>query len=668
MAKDAPLSQRNGNQFVVPVVSLLLWLFFLVGLFLPDQWWGTHYAAFLPEPWPIVLLGASLLLISPPSITSKRLAALDRKNTGWGNEPSNTILASQWGIPLLLATGFAILAYHLRIVDDNYGDAGNYLEFINHKVEQLEPGFWGDLFSLDITAGQGRKGALQLVTLIAYWTGTTYREAFCLLGAFSAFGYALLWARFAMQRIPNRSSQFILLTIALAAPLVQVFFGHNESYSLVFFLLTAWFMSLWTWLRTNSYSYLVINLLLLLIAIRFHSLSLLLVPGLLISLSGRYLRRKQSRFQWTSRNTLLFAYLPLALLGILAYFFIFKDHADPRTMGMDVETSERTFLPILTPEPPLDRYHLFHPNHLFDLLNILVFWAPAGLLLLASLLTRRRDIKWNDPALTSTLLTLLLVCSAFCAINPLLSMPMDFDLFCFPGMVLILFIAILLAKSPPEGRSRLVPPIFGLALLTIPVLWVNSESSLHSQRLQSVAVHVYKTYYAHSDRFLSYSLIVGPLDDDTYLARQKDFLDKVKSSARPGIDTKYRDLLIDRGMVLLMNKNDETGAQQAISEAATYAPLDMKFTMDMMERSFRRERFDLAHFWATFLIKEKYPDEGKALRIGIHTAIEAGKYPEALGYSQTYLSKDPANSFIRTVEERLRTNTGLDSLKYLFSR
>ena len=61
---------------------------------------------------------------------------------------------------------------------------------------------------------------------------------------------------------------------------------------------------------------------------------------------------------------------------------MFKDYNDPRTLT-DFKDIDRLFLPVFSPEPPLDRYNLFSLNHILDYLNMMLMWSPAALFLIA---------------------------------------------------------------------------------------------------------------------------------------------------------------------------------------------------------------------------------------------------------------------------------------------
>ena len=247
------------------------------------------------------------------------------------------------------------------------------------------------------------------------------------------------------------------------------------------------------------------------------------------------------------RGMLARIFLPLGLLGLLLYFFIFQDFNDERLLDQSVRTIDRLFLPLIAPEPPLDRYNLLSWNHLFDFLNAIWLWSPIALLAGSWLLVRKK-VSLSPPAV-ALLLTLLLMTGFLFMVNPLVSMPMDWDLFCFPAPVLlVLLLSISKAQQDVVLPNGVLAGSLALALMLIPPIWVNHQTAALSQRVETVGRHIFKTYYAHSSTYLLFSLQLET-DVNVYRSRKESIIADLQPWATPGRDINYSDLLIDQAIL-----------------------------------------------------------------------------------------------------------------------
>jgi len=87
-----------------------------------------------------------------------------------------------------------------------------------------------------------------------------------------------------------------------------------------------------------------------------------------------------------------------------------------------------------------------------------------------------------------------------------------------------------------------------------------------------------------------------------------------------------------------------------------------------VEALFRMKRYPEAFDFALDLVALKHPNYKTALRIGIHTALEAKQYGYALKYSEMYLENFESDETIVTVKQRLEARENVGELKYLFNR
>lgn len=643
------------------LVGGLIWLSFLAGVFFPDKWWGTHAAAFLPGVWTWAIMGLSLGLILLPVFLPNGIR-LDRI----------PVLGRSGRIVLYLLGSFlaGYLMHRFPIQDDNYGNAGSLHQVLETTPEGLPDGFWGELFTPAVEPGKGRGR----VFLLAYGTsnqyGMTLKEGYRLLDAICGGLYVLSWLMFAGYFFSGPTNRTLFLLAAFSAPTLLIFFGHTESYAPGMLIFSIWMQLLLGFHRSGKRMALWALLPLWLIGTQINELFLLLFPVLILTFAQTLLPSTSPIRRLTSMKGMLVGlFLPLCLMGLGAYFFIFGDHLDPRSLD-DFRDIDRLFLPLFSPDPPLDRYNLLSFNHLFDLGNVVLFSAPGVLLLLAALGIRfRKTIDWNAPSLVASVFGLLLMSAMLFMVNPLFSLPMDWDLY---GMVLpvaLAIVAILLHQLADEsGLRSLAGPLLGIGLMLLPVIQVNHDSAAHAKRLESVGTRVFRTYYIHSDRYLLYALNKANLSPGEYLARKSTIIDKLRPDALPGNDPKFGALLLDQAIVLKDVQGDFVSARVALTEAGEYMDLAGKHLLMLMEMDFRAGDFEAAHRQAVRLIETSHPTRPKALRMGIHTALEAGLYKEAEGYSREYLETFPNDGLIREVYQRLLSGDRVGELKRLFSK
>ncbi len=652
------LSENNG----VLTVSILFFGFYCIGILYPDDLWGTHYIAFLPPLWKILLLlvSGSMLLFSI-KITNRISAPI------WEIKP-HRFFHNLAIILIGILMGFVF--YKFPIVQDNYGNAFALQPFLEERVKEIPADFVENLFSLNLNPESGRTIVRQLVAFISYTVEITVEESFKWLDIVCGSVFIILWLF--CVRIYLRENflwQIIMSLAGLTAPLLLIFFGHIETYAPVFLILLTWFIGLLILLKTNRALLLWMLFLLLLLSIRLHPLMYLLIPAWILAFLHHFFHESSFiQHLFTPKGILLWVYLPVCLAGCILYFFIFEDYKDPRLL-QNFNDIDRLFLPLLSPAPPLDRYNLLSANHIFDFFNIMLLWSPPSLFLAVILgLFYRRQISWKKPEVIIIGTTLLLFMTFLFMINPLFSMPMDWDLFSLPAPLLLILVLTLVRQVKYSDLSRkTLLGCVALSLLCLPVFAVNSSVLPHSYRLESVGIRVYKTYYEHSGKYILYALSLIKNDPELYLNRKQNILNKLKKYAIPGNDIKYASLLMDNGIYFLRTSHEFAKARDYFKQAHAYSPELKQNIVYLMEANFQLKDFAAAYKQAVKLIEIVHPDKRTALRYGIHCALEAGLFSQAQEYCKAYLADFPGDKLIQTVNERLETNSNIGELKFLFA-
>jgi len=713
---------------LIIVFASVRWIgIFLLGLHLlafifPDQLWGFHYLYFASAPLKAVILVSAAVLVLLPNYCN-----VPRKlDNGLSNKDGSLRLIWLPFVVLLMS----FLYYSFPIALDEYGDAFQYRNRLSTVVSELPSKFYKEVFSTEFLPSMGRKTILYMYGLISYTKDMTYEEVFRYAGIFSGVGFTVVWIGFVRYYLSSYKSQLLMIAIGLFAPFTQIFYGHNETYAPVFFVLTSWLALLLVQHKKGSTPLLWALLALLLLCIRLHPFCVLLTPAWILSVVQQYWNRNGSTATSVGYSTVLkWVIAPIFLLGVILYFFVLEDYKDPRFLD-NVKDIDRLFLPIISPAYPLDRYNLLGLNHIVDYLNVVVSWSGATWLLIIGIPVLFRDkLSIRSPSLVILTTTLVLFSSLLFMMNPLVSMPMDWDLFSFPAPVL-LFVCVSLVSQIEKLTlpTFLMPLALALLLVASPFFLVNASETPLSNRLESVGKRMYRTYYLHSSRVIITALGI-PDNMTSYLARKQNILDELKHEAVLGRDPMYGNLLMDDGYYYLTVTKDYEKAENRLSEAVLYNP-DSQFILDLlseaktklsisnnesskgwsderiekeglnllrkvrdypmartffesvrkdhpqnpifalylMEACFVLEDYPAALEQAIFLVEQNYPNERKALRIAVNCALEAKNYSEAMKYSEIYLQSNPEDKTISTIYSRIKNGDRVEELVEVFRK
>ena len=443
----------------------------------------------------------------------------------------------------------------------------------------------------------------------------------------------------------------------VSAPFTLAFFGHIDTYSVIYFALLGWLLLLLKELNYKSkYGiwWLVIYFLLI---VKLHPIMVLLAPALVLAVANQYFPNSNFKAKILRPSGIaLFILLPIYVAGAILYFFVFKDYNDPRIL-IDIKDFDRLFLPIFSPEPPLDRYNLFSLNHFSDLLNAMLFWSPTLLFAVATLISGyRRSVNWRSPEILILGMTFLLLTSFLFAINPLISMPMDWDLFSFPAIVLLaLLLAVVKQVSTETSPKNVLVPILALSMLSSMTFVVNANINLLSYRYESLGKWVYRSYYEHSAKYIHYGIGMIPKDADLYLRRKEAVIAELKPYSITGKDVKYASMYTDNGMLRWKAFGNLIAARSDFEKAHEYAPdygINLQQLVAVNEQLADYKR---AYKYSKQLVTIQFPTKEKALLTAINSAFNARLYPQCREHAIEYLKLNPNHREIKKLVNDLST-------------
>ncbi|MBL4705406.1 MAG: hypothetical protein JKY54_12865 [Flavobacteriales bacterium] len=450
MKKTSNIGLR-GIQFL----SAFLFAILLSSCIWPGQTWGFSFTHALPLPGQFVVCLVLFIIFILPFV--KATKSIDYLKL------LNPFFRPLYHLPVAVVFGF--LFFFFPMVYSGYGDAPFIMTqddiYVNESMTSLMDG----LFNLDLANPKlGGETVIGISASLSYLLGCSAQKAFMLWDAFCGVIFIFFWLRTCQTLIPGKekwSTPICLLGITSIS--LFNFFGHFEIYTGILAISMLFLYLAILYLKKKKKWALILMFILAVISLKFHITGFLLITGTLILFLQGKIAKSSKGINWDQALKIFIT--PLLLLGIALYFILGYDHS-PREYVKETML-ESAFLPIISTEPaPLDNYSLLNISHLIDFANIFFVWSIAGVVLLfAVLLFNRKQVKWNQPEIIFTGSLLVIYIAFFFALNPLLSMQMDWDLFSIPTTVFIVFIAAIFANLKKDELSPYVQSIVTMSLV-----------------------------------------------------------------------------------------------------------------------------------------------------------------------------------------------------------
>ncbi len=640
---------KKENSILYGLLITIL-LIYCCGLFFPDYFWATHFIAFTPLIFKIVILFLIISLF---------LKIYFSKNEDLSREVKFVLNNKTISV---LAIAFMALAMLFPMVKDFYGDAYKFNSFLTIIPSTIPDGTNEKFFTFSLSPWAGEGTILAMVTYIAYFIQVTYKTAFVIFDAVFGGLFIITWLHFIKNFIKTATWRFILGVLGFTAPFILVFFGHIEIYAPIFFFILLWIYLALLFIKNEKNKIFWLLFLVTIISIKLHSISLLLTPALMVIIWKKY---KGNYPNWKQIGIYMIS--PIFIIGGLLYFFVFKDHIDDRSLQTTAMAFDHIFLPLFSPPAPLDNYNLFSFNHIFDFFSVLFLWSPLALFLVLYItIIKYKEINWNAPDILITGLCLFLFSAFLFMVNPLLSLPIDWDLFSLPAPFLLVFLGVLVSHVELRFSTKKIGyASWILVIISFPIFIVHQSETMLSKRLESLGVRIFSTYYEWTAKTIesAYSL------DDEYKMNRYDrgdkLLNKLKPKAKKEIDYEYSSLLIDQGRYYLRIRGNSEKAIELFNEAQTY---DTAYNAKILslEAYFNLKQYHNAFEVSKELVNLQYPDPKKALKIYIHCGLEYNKYKDVFEACKAYVRNWPEDETVSEVYKRLSENDRIGELKFLF--
>ncbi|WP_459210941.1 tetratricopeptide repeat protein [Aquimarina rhabdastrellae] len=635
---------------ILSCITLLFFSFYLLGFLYPETWWSVHFMRFISPVYQILFLVVILLFLFKFFIKEKFNFSLIER----------IVLNLKFNILITLVICLTMLLFPM--VADFYGDAYKFNKFLHKIPLEIPKETHSRFFSFSLSPWAGEGTVLAIITYIAYYFQVTYKTSFIIVNAFFGGLFVFTWLQFITNYIKDKKWQIIMVLSGITAPFMLLFYGHIEIYAPVLFVNLLWGSIAIHYIKTEK-KYLLWSLILVsVVSIKLHTIGVLCIPSL-----GCILWKKTKGYypNWKQVSTFIIA--PIFIIGALAYFFIFKDHSDDRNLQSTTMAFDHIFLPLFSPEAPLDKYSLLSFNHFFDFFSVSLLWSPIALIILIYIvITYKKSINWNAPEIVIIGMAFLLFVTLLFMTNPLLGLPIDWDLFSLPAPFLLLLTGVIVLQLPIEYSSSKMLYVAGFfTILSLPVFIVHQSEKALSLRLEHVAIRMYNTYYDWTSQVIKHAYT---LDDDlkiNRLERGEQLLEKLAPIAQKDIDYEYGRLLIDQGRYFLRERNNPKKALEYFAKVDDYT-VDPNAKLLTLESYFSLHEYTLAYQIAKELVGINYPNTIKALKMSLHCALEAELYQEAYMITLEILKLENDDKLSQEINLRLRTNDRIKELKLLF--
>ena len=248
-------------------------------------------------------------------------------------------------------------------------------------------------------------------------------------------------------------------------------------------------------------------------------------------------------------------------------------------------------------------------------------------------------------------------------------MQMDWDLFIMPAPLFLVFGAVIIQQVEGEINKPLIAgSVMGIILLSLPIFTVHNSENKLAQRLELVGVRIFKTYYEWSQQTLNLAWSHLSEDENELEQRRTKIINQLKPYAVPGKDYEYAKLIAQEARIAIREKNIPQEGLKLLKQAEYYSPNLNLILLYKLEAHFLLKNFREAYKLSELLIQISYPSQEKAIRIAVHSALEAEMYDKALEKSELYIKNIDEKGVIFEVNKRLKANDNVVELKNLFSQ
>ncbi len=456
--------------------------------------WGVSLWSILPR-WALVLAVSLYAVTSVPAVSLALYRVGETSSKALGRLIGRF---GPWVGWALLAGLFTFVAWFFRSQNLTYGDGFAVVERMSRPMGELFSSVHEYIRPLAVLL----HGTANFLLVDSF--GLSARDAFSVISVVGGVVGLLGLAATTRSLASDPIGRFAVFCVALSGAAALLFFGHIELYVWPTAMLLWALVAALRHLRTGRGIIVLVSL-----AVVLTLFDVMLAPvAATVVLFPLSLRSRGRTGQFFSRTSVVvFALIGLSVTAAIVCYF-----ADLKAV-----------IPIVSiPENP---YSALSAYHLADWLNVMLFIAPVGFMLLAVVLRgagRERPLSGEAKLLVVVTVACFLV--GFW-IDPTLGAVRDWDLLSFFGFPLSLLGGWMIVRTASDVRLRkaLTVQVIAVALFVLtPLIYDNTHLQASLIRLDPLTwddIH-YQSEYMRADRCSAWGLILHTRCDRTDLAER----------------------------------------------------------------------------------------------------------------------------------------------------
>lgn len=616
-----------------------IYAFYVLGVLFPEKFWASHHLSFLGPYWQVLFL---------------ILAGFGLWSTHW--ESASNLLVPQketstiwtkWLLILPLLAGAFATAF--PIFEDAYGDAYFIRPELDLKGEAWTMEMTKQLIFLNpFDPKNGVKLLYGVTTALGILFDTTFLSTLRWLEVFLLGVFSLTWGSIVMNSVRGSVARVMLGFAGAFAPVTLIYHSHTETYALSFTMAMVLIWVIQRYFVNRSLKWFFLVLLAWVISLKFHVLFWLVFPAVLLVIADHL------SFKWSILERVftwrgIFALVVLGTVAIVAIYLGYGAFNGTRFATAE-DFYSAFFVPVNPKEgAPYNRYSLFGPAHLLDFLQVMFMWSPiAWFILFSASLRKLRGSEGNRFLQTITLVFAAFVLSMF-VINPILGMPTDWDLFCFPSMFLLTIAVVVYGKMEQDVDMRpAMLLVVTLVIFELPTFVVNASESPLSKRYETVGRNEFRNFWAGSSTLFEAAYVLEPNRELKWIRMQQVLHDLEPASVK-GNDLEYAELLRQAANYFMENGDLKT-ALTYHQQSLAYHPNLVRNHFEMANVQYRLGLYQDAFSHVPRFVQYEYPSRENALKAAVHLSIAVQQFESALRYTDMYLMDQPNDEFMLRVK------------------
>lgn len=589
--------------------------------FLIDYWFLDAY--YISGMWNLLLLAvaiAIILILRKENISEIVNSSLSRRRT-----------------QIALALLFGLIFVLFPVATELYGDAWEFLKRKLYKHTEIQPEWINEIFSINLLDPKNQlKFTANIIKVAAVLLNIEFATILAYLSSICGAWFMYIWMRFFLPLTNGSISKVLVIFIGAFSGYSLVFYSHVELYSIQFLGLLAFFYQLYIFYYSdNSLKRIFYIGLLLLLNIKLHSSGILLAPCLALVIIEKYFWKERA----STRRTALY-FTSIIVFGALFFIYYYFLHTDNYRIHHFTGNYElvRVFLPLQSDPGQHGDYGILSWNHFLDFANLVLMWSIPLLVLFIIMLTKFKRIfsELGDRYLIIMFFYSFVYLVFFFTINPIWSIPRDFDLLSIPAIPVSIVSILFFAKYNKSNKSFVIALLI-IQIIGLSTIIVSTNEDMASQRVHNMGIRTYKTYYDESANLINRNLTNAAENDEELFILQKMTYKQMK-----GIHDYESDFELSLFPSMVGNhyfrRKEYKFALKHFIETYELWQYTAAYYYDLAKTYLILEDYDMAYEFSQAYIKQGENDQ-HYLRVAFYAALYSEHFEDALSIGNRFIYK-----------------------------